>query len=190
MARLIVALFLFLGAAVVQADEELVICYNYGCAARAVVRFSEEELFQVQSILEAARDAASERAALEQAVGRMYRLAGWQTPTWRDKGGDYEDQAVDGRMDCIDHSTNTETWLRFFGRRGWTKFHVVLSGLKRGVFAVHWAARIAESENLKEYIVDSWFYDNGEPAVVFGLDEWMKGAKAKRKPAQLWVRNE
>ena len=24
------------------------------------------------------------------------------------------------------------------------------------------------------YVVDSWFYDNGQPAVVMPLDDWME----------------
>lgn len=171
---------LLLGAAA-RADEEVVICYNYSCSAKTPVRFAEEQLQRVRTVLERSADAFTERVAISWAVGRMYFFAGQQTPIWRDRGGNYDDDDANGRMDCIDHSTNTTSWLGVFERRGWLKFHSVMPPVKRGFFAVHWGARIVERATNEQYIVDSWFFDNGDPAAVFTHGEWRRGARANGK---------
>ena len=107
----------------------------------------------------------------------MYAIAGQQTPVWRDKGGNYADGGENGKMDCIDHSTNTTAFLRLLQARGWLRYHEVLDRIKRTrfLFADHWAARIRERKTQKVYIVDSWYFDNGRPAAIFTLDDWLAG---------------
>ncbi len=157
--------------------DEVTICYNYGCNARAPAQYSEEQLEPLQQQLAAAADAGAERKAISTVIGRMYAIAGAQTPVWRDKGGNYADAGENGKMDCIDHSTNTTAFLRLLQARGWLRFHEVLEPLKRRrfFFAEHWAARIRERETRKVYIVDSWFFDNGHPAAVLTLEDWLAG---------------
>jgi hypothetical protein len=46
---------------------------------------------------------------------------------------------------------------------------------RRFFFAVHWSARIRERETKKVYVVDSWFVDNGRPAVVLPVEDWLAG---------------
>lgn len=179
--RSLILASVLLCASPAHADEDVVICYNYGCASKAWVKFSEAQLGEVRGMIGGAADAPAERAAIAQAVGRMYLLAGRQSPIWRDRGGNYDDDEADGRMDCIDHSTNTTSWLSLFARRGWLKFHSVLPEVKRGFWAYHAAARVAERATRREFAVDSWFFDNGHPAVIFPLRDWMDGARANDK---------
>lgn len=157
--------------------EEMMICYNYGCYTRAHVIFGEEQLEPLRQQLVAAADAAAERKAISAAVGRMYAIAGEQTPVWHDKGGNYADAGQNGKMDCIDHSTNTSAFLGLLQARGWIRFHEVLEPLlrRRFIFAEHWAARIREQATQAVYVVDSWFFDNGQPAAVFELENWLAG---------------
>ncbi|MEK7438096.1 MAG: hypothetical protein AAB150_14560 [Pseudomonadota bacterium] len=157
--------------------EELTICYNYGCYARAPVDFSEQQLAPLQQQLAASADAAAEREAISAIIGRMYAIAGEQTPVWRDKGGNYADGGDNGKMDCIDHSTNTSAFLRLLQARGWLRFHELLEPLMRSrfAFAEHWAARIRERETQKGYSVDSWFFDSGRPALVLPVEDWLAG---------------
>jgi len=159
--------------------DELTICYNYGCVAKAQVRFSDAQLIPLQQLLAAAGDAGAERAAIAKVIGRMYAIAGEQTPVWRDKGGNYADGSESGRMDCIDHSTNTSAFLRLLQGRGWLKFHEVLEPLRRTrfIFAEHWTARIRDRETQRAYVVDSWYFDNGHPAAVFAVEEWLAGRR-------------
>ena len=158
-------------------SEELTICYNYGCYARAPVNYSEEQLEVLRQQLAAAADAAAERAAISVTIGRMYAIAGEQTPVWRDRGGNYADDGNEGKMDCIDHSTNTGAFLSLLQARGWLQFHEVLEPYMRTrfFFADHWAARIRERETQEVYVVDSWFFDNGQPAAVMPFEDWLEG---------------
>jgi hypothetical protein len=174
-----VALLCALAARGLQARaDEITICYNYGCYARAPVSYGEKDLDRLRQPLAAAGDAKAERAAIAQVIGRMYAIAGEQTPVWRDKGGNYADGGENGKMDCIDHSTNTSAFLRLLQARGWLRFHEVLEPLlrRRFFFADHWAARMRERETREVYAVDSWFFDNGRPATVMPVEDWLGGA--------------
>ena len=157
--------------------DEVMICYNYGCYTRAPVDYNEEQLGRLREQLAAATDARAERKAISVAIGRMYAIAGEQTPVWRDKGGNYADGGDNGKMDCIDHSTNTSAFLGLMQARGWLRFHEGLEPLmrRRFFFAEHRAARIRERETQRVYIVDSWFFDNGQPAAVFAVEDWLAG---------------
>ena len=70
--------------------DEVTICYNYGCYARAPVRLQRGAAGAAAAACSAAAaDAQAERAAIAAVIGRMYAIAGEQTPVWRDKGGNY-----------------------------------------------------------------------------------------------------
>lgn len=165
------------GAAQAARADEVAICYNYGCYAKAQVVFDEQRLESLHQLLAPAGDARAEREAISLAIGRMYAIAGEQTPVWRDKGGDYADEGVDGKMDCVDHSTNTDNFLRLLQARGWLRFHEVLEPLRRIRFivAVHWTARIRDRGTQQVYAVDSWYFDNGHPAAVLAIEDWFAG---------------
>ncbi len=159
--------------------EQATICYDYGCYSHAQVRYSDEQLESLRALLAAAADARAERAAISLAIGRMYAIAGEQTPIWRDKGGNWADGGVDGQMDCIDHSTDTTIFLRLLELRGWLRFHEVIEPLERTrfFFSVHWTARVRERDTKLEYAVDSWYFDNGRPAAVMPLSDWLSGKR-------------
>jgi hypothetical protein len=174
------ALALAAGAApAAAAAEEVAICFNYGCKAQAVVRYSPFELGRVQSQFVAADSPAAERAAIARAVAWLYYDAGAQSPIWRDRGGNFDDDDTQpGRMDCIDHSTNTTAYLRLIERRGWLRFHVVGERAMRGrLLSEHWAARVVERGSDAEWVVDTWLLDPGFPAEVFPLEAWIDGAE-------------
>jgi hypothetical protein len=148
--------------------EVVTICYNYGCYARTLVDHSETQLDRLHQALAAAADAKAEREAISAVIARMYAIAGEQTPVWRDKGGNYADGGENGKVDCIDHSTNTSACLRLLEAHGWLRFHEVVQPVmrRRLLTSEHWAARIRERETQADYVVDSWFFDNGHPALV------------------------
>jgi len=158
--------------------EEVPICYNYGCAILDIVDFSDSELQQVGELFSMVPDAELERVAIAEAIGLFETYAGRQTPTWADKGGNAKDDDAPGRMDCVDESANTTTYLRLMERRGWLHFHRVLAPVSRihWLLYTHWSASIAEIGSTREYAVDSWFHDNGEPAVIFEMEDWIERA--------------
>jgi hypothetical protein len=173
----VLALAALLAALPARAEQEAELCYNYGCTDKAAVRFSTDDLKRIQAAFGDVGDAADERRAIAAAVALFYASAATQTPIWRDRGGNLADDEADGRMDCIDHSTNTTTWLRMLDGQGWLKFHTVGERVRRGRFIFeHWSARIVESGSRDEYAVDTWFLDPGLPATIYSLPEWLGGA--------------
>lgn len=213
---LVLALNALIAQAAIQpahAAVEVRICYNYGCMREARVSIHAATLERMSARLAGARDAAEERARLAEEVGRLYRLAATQTPVGADRSGNFLDQGVDGRMDCIDHSTSTTRLLELLEARGALRFHRVVEPARRTrLILQHFSAvievlsageRIArlppgqalascnctedglvigetgkvdgEDRPGQRYVVDSWFVDNGEPAVVLPLAEWLNG---------------
>jgi hypothetical protein len=161
-----------------RAGEDVEICYHYGCARRAGVHFSDDDLKRIQAEFAAAGDAAAERAAIASAMALMYLTAAAQTPIWQDRGLNIDDEEAEGRMDCIDHSTNTTTLLHLAQDQGWLKHHDVGPRVRRGRFLIfeHWSARVVERESREEFAVDTWFLDPGQPATIYPLRQWLDGA--------------
>jgi hypothetical protein len=163
------------------ADESVRICYGYSCLAQADIRYTEGQIGQVRRMLFAAVNAEDERKMLSGAIGQLYAWAGEQSDIHNDRGGNYADGHVPGRMDCIDHSTSTTRLLKLLEARDYLRWHRVLEPVARGVatvFFVHYSALIEERTDAEaaRFVVDSWFVDNGQPAVILPLEEWKKGA--------------
>jgi hypothetical protein len=178
--------FLLLCALSAGAEERISVCYNYGCLAQAEVVFSDEQLRELGLLLGEAQDAAQERAAIGVAVGRLLGWAGEQSPISADRGGNYADDAVYGRMDCIDHSTTTTRLLQMMESQGMLRYHRVLEPVLRHRILIfdHFSAQIEEIDDSTlaaegappgRYVVDSWFFDNGQPAAVMPLANWQAG---------------
>lgn len=167
-------------AGVAAADEWVAVCHGYGCVAQSDIHFTDGQLGVVRRRLLAATDAGTERAALAEVIGLMYGWGGEQSDIHNDRGGNFEDGHAPGKMDCIDHSTSTTRLLRLLERRGYLRFHRVLEPVVRDkatVFFVHWSAVIETvAPEGERFAVDSWFVDNGKPAVILPLEDWKKGA--------------
>lgn len=158
--------------------EEVPVCFNYGCKDVATVRFGLPELGEIKRLFASVASPEAEREAIARAMGTLYFHAALQTPTWRDRGGNLDDEELEGRMDCIDHSTNTTRYLGLLERAGLLRYHAVTDRVQRGrLFAIHWGAGIAEKATQARWIVDTWFLDPGNPAIIYPLDEWLDGAR-------------
>lgn len=171
------------------AGEAVPVCYNYGCLVQGEVVFSDGELKRVRELLGDAQSPVHERALLGVAVGWMLGWAGQRLPIAADRAGNLADDGVDGRMDCIDHSTTTTRLLRLVEGRGWLRFHRVLDPVRRtrALFFDHFSAQIEEKAGgngapededarlARRYVVDSWYVDNGQPAPVLALQRWQSG---------------
>lgn len=164
-----------------QADDNVSICYGYGCAAEANIHYNAAQMRNLGWVMALASGPATERALLGQVIGRLYGWAGAQSPIRNDKGGNRADDGVHGRMDCIDHATSTTRLLKLLAERGYLRWHQVLAPVKRSRLMVlfeHYTAVIQDTSPRGEgekYAVDSWFVNNGEPAVVMPLAEWERG---------------
>lgn len=161
------------------AAEAVDICYNYGCKVQQSVPLTSAQLQQVARYFAKVSDAAGERRAVALAVGELARLIGRETPIHNDRGdnGGME-SGIEGRMDCYDHAATTTNYLQLMSRQGWLRFHDVGHFVERAplIFNYHRGAHLIERGSAAEYVVDNWFFDNGHPAVVFSLPEWLAGA--------------
>jgi hypothetical protein len=163
------------------ADARVAICFNYGCLAEAEVVFSEAQLGEVAASLGRAESAVEERAILGQVMGRLYRWAGTQSPISADRPGDFLDDGVHGMMDCIDHAESTTRLLKLLEGRGLLRFHAVepIRRRTRWVVTQHFSAVVRENAEAPRvgasFVVDTWFGEHGDPAVVLPLEDWLDG---------------
>ena len=56
-------------------------------------------------------------------------------PIWQDKGGNFRDGPAEGRMDCVDHSSNVSTFLTYLQDHGWLQYHTVGKPAARAAIA-------------------------------------------------------
>lgn len=202
---------------------ELDICFNYGCQSEARVHFPEPLVERLVAYVQQSDSAPEERRRLADVVGQLYREAGTQSPIHADRKGDYLDQGVYGKMDCIDHSESTTRMLAMLEAHGAMRFHRLI-GQQRRSFLIfqHFSAALEELERplarsvalqpaadyvpyllvfcdcqdliakpgaateqrpavsersveLPRFVIDSWFVEHGEPAVVLPLGAWLGG---------------
>lgn len=173
-----VLLWLMLLYAPLSAAVTVDICYNYDCAVHANVRLTSTKMRDVRGLFVNVITPRQEREAIALAMGLLAGYAAQQTPTGNDKGGNLNDDGVDGRMDCIDHAHNTTAYLQLLKRFGFLVFHDVLSPVERAplLFNAHWSAQVLEFRSGSKFVVDTWFRDNGAPALIYPLDQWLQGA--------------
>lgn len=202
--KFLVILFL-LSSGAAFAAESISICYNYSCTDEATARFSEPQLRTLAKKLRSTRSAAEERKVLADIIGQLYYWAGQQTPVYADKGGNTNDDGVNGAMDCIDHSTTTTRFLKMLERRRMLRYHDVDDVVRRRRFLLfeHFSAVIEElphpllakpgDDGISDfgdgakphrYVVDSWFVNNGKPAVILPLENWIDGAGPSVEPSR------
>lgn len=164
-----------------RGGEVVDLCFNYECRSQMTIEFDQRDLRRAARLFLDAADAPAEREAIRQAVALLAGVAANRSPIGNDKGGNVADDGVNGRMDCIDHSRTTTEYLRLLERRHWLRFHRVLTPVVRAPLLVniHWAARIEEQQSGAQFVVDTWFKPNGEPAAIFDLEAWRRGAVPK-----------
>ena len=83
-----------------------------------------------------------------------------------------------GQLDCIDETSNTTTVLELLDRAGLLVWHEVRGPMSRFFVYDGWphtTAVIVETATGEAYAVDSWFHDNGQPAEVVPLEQWVAG---------------
>lgn len=103
-----------------------------------------------------------------------------KTGTAGDRAGTFGNSAWPGQLDCNDEATNSTTYMRMMQTDGLIRFHTILDTRTRGgflIFGRHSTAVIGETATGQRFAVDSWFYDNGHPAVILPLATWQAGWK-------------
>lgn len=172
-----------MGASAAQSEiaspTAFTICFNYGCREQAVIVVDEMDRAVIGELFVEVTDPASERRVLASAIARLYLIAASQSPIWRDRGGNAgDDDTEDGRMDCVDHATNTTAFLRWLAAEGWLRHHTVLPPVWRGwMFSGHSAAAAYDRVSDEAFVLDSWFFDPGVAPMIASLRDWSAGSR-------------
>jgi hypothetical protein len=164
---------------ILKADDFITICFNYGCSRQEQVAVSRDFERQMAFLFRKNKSPEEERQAISEAVAVFYRMASGQTPISHDQGGNANDDLeTDGRMDCLDHSTNVTQLLYFLEDRYLLKYHDSSLPQVRTLWLIkdHWSAVIVDKLTGNGYVVDPWFFVPGRPAFVADIDIWRGGA--------------
>jgi hypothetical protein len=155
------------------------VCFEHSCHTVETLSITWQEWKQVTAPLETpGKSAEKERHAIAAAIANMEEIVGQRTGTYRDLGENLPGFGKTGQMDCIDESTNTNTYLYMLEQAGHLKWHKLKDRSTRfGIFAgmPHTTAVIEEINSHTRYAVDSWFFDNGQPPAIVELSAWKKG---------------
>jgi len=157
--------------------EHYSICYQHTCAKFATIQLSGPQWQSIEAIFfPRAMTSQQERNAIQQAIALLEYYSGEQAGTQGDLAENDLSQGIGGQLDCIDEATNSTVYLRLLANAGLLQFHQQASRTHRGgLVAPHNTATIIETSTNIRYAVDSWFYANGEHAVIIPLPQWKKG---------------
>jgi len=158
------------------------VCAQHDCNARVPVSLNEQQWQQVRARFEpAAQSPLAEREQIAAAVGLMERLVADFADSHHDKGGDFNGLTEPGaQLDCIDESVNTTTYLTLFEQAGLLRWHRVQPRISRGYFFFggwpHFTAVVETTDAHREqWVVDSWFRDNGVAPDILEVARWKDG---------------
>jgi hypothetical protein len=131
------------------------ICYNWTCATREYVTFSAADIANVKSYLtQCVGENFHDRVQrLRVGVWQLQLVAQKYIPDLvNDREINEYDRDVDGRLDCVDSSTNTTTYLRILQDLGQLTGFTVSNPEVRNLMnfhAVHWTAVVTDKSDGK-----------------------------------------
>ena len=159
------------------------VCFHHGCAQVKRVSLSDEHWRRLSSYFTPpASSPADEREQIRKAIAEMERIAGALAGTSGDLAGDLGGfSTLEPQMDCVDESSNTTTYLTLFEQEKLLRWHKVEPVTRRGFFIVggwpHFSALIRDAATGQQWVVDSWFRDNGVYPDIIELETWKDGWK-------------
>ena len=163
------------------AESYVVVCYNWGCLKQVSVVYPDSWLKKTLAPLRQAKTPEAERIAAAEVVRKFYVKAAEQTPIGADEPGNDEDETVNGRMDCIDHSTTTANMLSLLQKKQALRWHEVGPYAHRTLLvASHYSATLVETGNADDagdgdshvYTIDPWDVEQGSLPPVAPVREW------------------
>ncbi|WP_026361898.1 hypothetical protein [Methylotenera sp. 1P/1] len=166
--------------------DRMEICHGGGCAKLSLTQLSQAEWDQITYLFSPMpEDAQQERLMIARAVGKLESLIGVNIGTAGDKAGTFNNAKFPGQLDCNDESINTTTYLRLLVQAGLVRHHTVEDTRTRHFFFSGWphtTAVIRQTDTGQRYAVDSWFYDNGQPATIIPFEVWKDGYVPEDSP--------
>lgn len=164
-------------------------CYNATCRSAVETGVTPEEWRAIGAAFQPPpADAAAERERIARAVALWETFVGRRTGTERSRGSTHPSRPLDGfQQDCIDETFNTTSYLAMMRDAGWLRWHRLVYPSSRGFISAgsfpHHAATIEEIADGRRFVVDGWFFDNGQPPVIMPVAAWEKGWSPPRQAA-------
>ena len=157
----------------------VIVCHGFGCRFRTPVVLSTADDVKLSQFLNAGHASAeAERKAVAQAVAWLEQRVAAEAGTASAKAYATLD-AKPSQFDCIDASINTTTALLVLSELGLLKFHRLVAPVSRSPFlglgVIHTTAVLVELQDGREWAIDSWVRNNGEPPDVRPLKTWYAG---------------
>ena len=164
--------------------SKISVCSQYGCKKITEVSIDEQIWTDITNRFDGLDiSPGNERALLVEYIADIEKIIGRMTNTNFDIGGTFNVFLAAGtvksdQMDCIDESTNTLSYLRLLDVKHKIRSHEVMGLVTRGGLLAgypHTAVLIVDVVSKEKYVIDSWFYSNGRPAVVLPYKTWKIG---------------
>lgn len=163
--------------------DQFEVCQNGGCAKLNSLNLTSTDWQPIEALFsQPLQNAQQERDKLAKAIGMLEEIVGQRTGTSEDRAGTFDNSAYTGQQDCNDEAINTTTYMRLLQQAGHLVLHTIEDMRTRNFFFSGWphtTAVIREIKTGERFAVDSWFYDNGHPAVIVPFKVW----KANYQPA-------
>jgi len=166
---------------ILSENKDVIVCSGYNCNFKKQIKFEAEDVKYIKSIF-AKRDSRSpyeERQMIASAIATMETITGEIVGTKNDKGGVLENEYIGDKtkQDCVDESASTTSYLNFLIEHELIFLHEIVVPQSRGALIdgrwPHFSATIRDKTTKKQYVVDSWFRDNGKPPVIMELQDWV-----------------
>ncbi|MAV99454.1 MAG: hypothetical protein CML81_06615 [Rhodobiaceae bacterium] len=166
---------------ILSENKDVIVCSGYNCNFKKQIKFEAEDVEYIRSIF-VKRDSRSpyeERQMIASAIATMETITGEIVGTKNDKGGVLENEYIGDKtkQDCVDESATTTSYLNFLIEHELIFLHEIVVPQSRGALIdgrwPHFSAVIRDKTTKKQYVVDSWFRDNGKPPVIMELQDWV-----------------
>ena len=152
-------------------------CHSHGCEDRSLLSLTGAQWRDATwRLIPEPGSAAEERQRLAWAVADFETVVAAETGTESDVGGSFAGFGRSGQLDCVDESLNMTMFLRMLEGQGLLRFHRPSQPVTKGTLIdgwPHYSATMIELASGQHYTLDSWYFDNGEPALVPRRETWL-----------------
>ena len=159
--------------------ERFPYCYTHGCQRIEETGLTTGEWAAITGLfVPVAEGPEAERARIAAASALFERSVGARIGTAGDVGGTFTGMGRVGQLDCVDEATNTTLLLTMLAAEGLLRWHDVGPLAHRGMIIDRWphvTATVIARHGGGRFTVDTWFFDNGQEAVVVPVKQWMDG---------------
>lgn len=166
--------------------DDFEVCSSSGCRNKSRLSYTPDEWQSIAAIFEPApADSAEERERINIAIGAMETIIGTKNNTGGDAPKNKRHLGSGRQIDCIAEAANTTVALLLLQKEGLLNFHTVAYPQHRGFTRMmypHNSASVVDKTTTEQYVIDSWFFAGGKPAISVQVDEWKSGYSPCKDP--------